>query len=175
MNEHRPNAVAKIAHEISTAAWFGGTLFGKFVLNPAVRVLGSESDRGKVLNNAWARYKLVNALASGVSILSWTLGVRPNLDEVNDDVRTAVIAKDTLLGLAAASSLGVGAIGARFSTRAPGGAVPVRIGTRPSRRTPAPAARDQDLLGALDNVELLALLGVLGLTAVLNRAEALRG
>jgi hypothetical protein len=167
-------AVAKVAHEISTAAWFGGSLFGKFVLNPAVRVLDSESDRGKMLNNAWARYKLVNALASGVSILSWTLGVRPDLEEVSDDVRTAVITKDALLGLAAASSLGVSTVGARFSARAPGGAVPVRSGTRPSRRTPRPAARDQTLLGALDNVELLALLGVLGLTAALNRVEELR-
>jgi len=171
----QPNAAAKIAHEISTAAWFGGTLFGKFVLNPAVRVLGDESDRGKVLNNAWARYKLVNALASGVSILSWTLGVRPHLDEVSDDVRTAVITKDTLLGLAAASSLGVGLVGGRFAARAPQGAVRVKSGTRPSRRTPTPAARDQALLGSLDNVELLALLGVLGLTAALDRVEELRG
>lgn len=170
----KPPAIAKIAHEISLAVWLGGTVFGKFVLNPAVAVLADESDRGKVLNNAWSRYKLVNALASGVSVLSWISGVRPNTDEVPDDVRLAVTVKDSLLGLAAVSSLGVGAIGARFASRAPEGAVPVRSGTRPSLRTPPRGgAQDQALLGSLDNVEILALLGVIGLTAALERVEEL--
>ena len=163
--------VAKIAHDISLATWFGGSLFGKFVLNPAVKIVSSEEERGKVLNNAWARYKLVNLFALAGVVLSWTLGLRPDEDEMDEDERTAVRVKDMLLGTAAASSLGVTGAGARFSNRASRGAVPVFAGTRPSRRTPKPAATDQRILGTLENTELLALIGVIGLSSVLSKED----
>ena len=167
----RATNVAKIVHDISLATWFGGSLFGKFVLNPAVKILGSEEERGKVTNNAWARYKLVNLFALGGAVLGWTLGLRPDEDEIDEDERTAVRVKDMLLGAAAASSLGVTGVGARFSNRASRGAVPVLSGTRPSRKTPRSAAVDQKLLGTFENVELLALVGVIGLSSVLSNKE----
>ena len=167
----RKTNAAKVAHNLSLATWFGGSLFGKFILNPAVKVLDSEEERGKVVNNAWARYKLVNLFALGGAVLSYTLGVRPNEDEMDEDERTAVRVKDMLLGAAAASSLGVTGVGARFSNQARKGAVPIFSGTRPSRKTPKSATTDQRLLGTLENIELLALIGVIGLSSVLSNKE----
>lgn len=164
--------VAKITHDISLATWFGGSLFGKFVLNPAVKRISSKEERGEVVNNGWARYKLVNLFALGGVVLGWTLGLRPDGDHLDEDRRAAVRVKDALLGTAAASSLGVTFVGARFSNRASRGAVPILAGTRPSWRTPGPAAVDQRLLGILEDVELLALIGVIGLSSVLqNESE----
>lgn len=159
---------AQIAHNLSLATWLGGSVFGKFVLNPAVKILSSEEERGKVLNNAWARYELVSMLAVGGAVISW-LGLRPEREEAGEDERTAVRVKDILLGTAAACNIGVASVGARFANRAPKGAVPVFSGTRPSRLTPKPAATDQRLLGILENIEVLALIGVVGLSSVLSK------
>jgi uncharacterized membrane protein len=44
-----------VAHDIGLLTWFGGTLFGQVSLNPTVSSISDESERGRVLNEAWAR------------------------------------------------------------------------------------------------------------------------
>ncbi|MBA2581654.1 MAG: hypothetical protein H0V03_12545, partial [Thermoleophilaceae bacterium] len=52
-------------HDIGLAAWLGGSMFGKFALNPAVRLAQDKSDRGKIVNGAWNGYNAVNSLGLG--------------------------------------------------------------------------------------------------------------
>ncbi len=45
VNEQLQNA-ARIAHDVGLATWFGGQVFGKFALNPVVRVIDDPATRG---------------------------------------------------------------------------------------------------------------------------------
>jgi hypothetical protein len=68
------STTAWVAHELGLAASFGGVLFGKVALNPNLDVLQSKTDRGKLLNTAWNRYNVVNAVSLGTTILTWLAG-----------------------------------------------------------------------------------------------------
>src|SRR4051794_39401440 len=47
------STTAWVLHDLGLAAGFGGTLFGKMALNPAVKEVRSREERGKVLDRAW--------------------------------------------------------------------------------------------------------------------------
>ena len=49
-----------MAHDIGLSTWFGGTFFGQVSLNPTVSSISDESERGRVLNEAWARIQGAN-------------------------------------------------------------------------------------------------------------------
>jgi hypothetical protein len=51
----------------TTSAWqrgSGGVLFGRFALDPTVRIVPSHRDRGKVANQAWLGYNVMASLAA---------------------------------------------------------------------------------------------------------------
>jgi len=64
----------KVAHNLGLSAWFGGTLFGQVALNPTVSSISDSSERGRVLNEAWARFQAVNMPAALSTLLGWRLG-----------------------------------------------------------------------------------------------------
>jgi len=71
----------KVAHNLGISAWFGGTLFGQVSLNPTVSSISDRSERGRVLNEAWARFQAVNLPAVLSTLLGWRLGgVREDAD-----------------------------------------------------------------------------------------------
>jgi hypothetical protein len=49
-----------VAHDIGLSTWFVGTFFGQVSLNPTVSSISDESERGRVLNEAWARIQGAN-------------------------------------------------------------------------------------------------------------------
>ena len=61
----------RAAHDVGLATWFGGTLFGKFALNPAVNVISERRERGKVLNTAWNGFNVLNAAGLGAAAAGW--------------------------------------------------------------------------------------------------------
>src|SRR5215211_7199652 len=68
------STAAKVAHYLGLSTWFGGTLFGQVSLNPAVSSIGDEEERGRVLNEAWARFQAANLPAMLSTLLGWRLG-----------------------------------------------------------------------------------------------------
>ena len=68
------STVAWMLHDVGLAAGFGGNLFGKIALNPAVKAISSQKERGKVLSKAWDGYKLVNAISVGTAAVTWFVG-----------------------------------------------------------------------------------------------------
>ena len=52
--------MGKVAHDIGLLTWFGGTFFGQVSLNPTVSSISDESERGRVLKEAWARFQAAN-------------------------------------------------------------------------------------------------------------------
>ena len=98
-------------HDLGLSAGFGGSLFGKIALNPAVKIIGSREERGQVVNAAWNGFNIVNAASVGLAAITWLVG-RSRLmgREIDRTTRGLVITKNVLLGttvaLGAANILG---------------------------------------------------------------------
>ncbi|HEY0074394.1 MAG TPA: hypothetical protein VGB77_09850, partial [Abditibacteriaceae bacterium] len=54
--------ISKAIHDVGTAVWFGGTLMGTLAMNPAVEVLDDPEERGKMVDEGWARFQPNGAL-----------------------------------------------------------------------------------------------------------------
>ncbi len=163
------SSAALVLHNLGLATGFGGTLFGKIALNPAVKVIDRKEERGQVANAAWNGFNIVNAVSVGTAALTWLIG-RAKLSgrEIDNETRGLVIAKDVLLG--ATVALGAANIfsGASLAAQAPEGAVPAETGDTPAEETPPRAAALMKAVDIMGIVNLAAMAGVIGITALLN-------
>ncbi len=128
----RSSKAGKVAHDLGLSTWFGGTLFGQVSLNPAVSSISDESERGRVLNKAWARFQAANLPAMLSTLLGWRLGGVRDDSELRAPGLTRI--KDVLLGGAAFNTVASALLGA--STAAISRGEP-----RPSARAPNPHPR----------------------------------
>lgn len=161
---------AWVAHNLGVAAELGGSLFGKFALNPSVKKIGNEADRGKVLSKAWNGYNVVNAISLGTIATTWVVGrTKFNLSgkEVTSTARRLVLAKDVLVGAAVAVGIASGVGGVLFARQAPDGGTPVTSGTQPSSDTPKATATIQRTLDVLGNVNIFLIAGISAVTTIL--------
>jgi hypothetical protein len=55
-------------HKLGLGINLGGTIFGLIALNPTVARIGDRGERGRVLNEAWARFQNIGTLAMGVTV-----------------------------------------------------------------------------------------------------------
>ncbi|MBF5045230.1 hypothetical protein FGE12_22690 [Aggregicoccus sp. 17bor-14] len=158
-----------VLHNLGLATAFGGSLFGKVALNPAVSAISSEEERGKVTNLAWNGYNIINAVSIGTAALTWLFG-RSQLSgrEIDSSTHGLVLAKDALLG--ASVALGAANIftGAFLAKQAPEGAVPSASGNTPTANTPEPAVKAMRAINLMGIANLATMAGVIALTAVLN-------
>lgn len=163
------STTAWVAHELGLAASFGGVLFGKVALNPNLDVLQSKTDRGKLLNTAWNRYNVVNAVSLGTAILTWLAGrgaIRGDL--IDEDTRGLVLAKDALLATAAGTGLASMLSGLSLSRQAPEGATPIDSGTTPAPEMSDEAARLLRRVNILGNVNVAVLGSVIAVSTILS-------
>lgn len=164
---------ARAAHDLGLAAWLGGSMFGKFALNPSVAAVSSRAERGKVVNAAWGGYNAINTLSLLSVGVGW-LGAR--LTEANplalsERERQLSKAKDVLVVSSVVTGLASGVTGARFARSAPEGAVPIERGTEPAPETPTRAARMQRTLGLLGNLNILSGIALVAVNAVLAQTN----
>jgi len=151
----RASKTGRVAHDLGLSVWLGGTLFGQVALNPTVSSLGNEAERGRVLNEAWARFNAANLPAMASALLGWRLGGVRADSELRAPVLTR--AKDLLLGGAAFNTVVSAALGATNAAVSPRGYTPVRSGNEPAADTPPEAALAQRLLSFFGNGSLLLL------------------
>src|ERR687895_915292 len=165
----KPPRAGKLAHDLGLSTWFGGTLFGQVALNPAVSAVSDEGERGRVLNEAWARFQAANLPAMLSTLLGWRLGgVRDDsLKRAPSLTRT----KDILLGGAAFNTVASALLGASTAASSRGGATPVRSGTKPSRQTPSEAALALRLLRFTGNGSLALLAATVVVSSLIEAAE----
>ncbi|ADO76037.1 hypothetical protein [Stigmatella aurantiaca] len=158
-----------VLHNLGLAAGFGGSLFGKIALNPAVKVISSTEERGQVTNLAWNGFNIVNAVSVGTAALTWLFG-RSKLSgrEIDATTRGLVIAKDVLLGATVALGAANIASGAYLATQAPDARVPVETGNTPTVDTPENAAKAMKAIDVMSIINLACMAGVIGVTALLN-------
>src|SRR3954453_1357820 len=146
--------VTRAAHDLGLATWFGGTLFGKLALNPAVAVIADRRDRGKVLNRAWNGFNVLNAAGLGVAAAGWA-GARfteANPVRMSTTENALSLAKDGLMVAAVVTGAANGVQGARLARQAREGRVPVKSGPEPAPETPDQAPGISRSLEVLGNV-----------------------
>lgn len=159
----------KVAHDVGLSTWFGGTLFGQVSLNPAVSSISDESERGQVLNEAWARFQAANLPAMLSTLLGWRLGGVRDDSELRAPGLTRI--KDVLLGGATFNTVASALLGASTAAISRGGATPVRSGTEPSSKTPPEAALAQRLLRLTGDGSLALLAATVVVSALIEAAD----
>jgi hypothetical protein len=165
--------VTRAAHDLGLATWFGGTMFGKFALNPSVRAISDRSERGKVLNTAWNGYNALNAAGLGAAAVGWAAARLTEANPVRMSTTENVlsVAKDGLMVAAVATGLVNGVQGARLARQGRNGSVPVESGTEPAAETPDAAASIQRSLDVLGNLNIGIGAGLIAVNAVLAQVN----
>jgi hypothetical protein len=163
------STAAWAAHNLGLGACFGGLLFGKFAFNPNLDTIGSKEERGKLLNAAWNRYNVVNAVSLGTAAATWFVG-RAGISgrSIDEEARNLVLVKDTLFVASALSGLASMVSGLRLTRQAPEGAVPVQTGTTPAPETPEEAASLLRMVNVLGNVNLVLFVAIVAVTTMLS-------
>lgn len=154
------SALGRAWHDVGLGTIVGSNLFAQVGWHPALRDVSDERERGKVMNEAWRRYGVVNGLAL-VGIVSGWLGARAfeaSPEKLTERERRIATAKDALTGLIAVTGLASAALGMRFYEIADEGAVPMRDGDETSGNAPAAATRIKRTLSALSRVQLVSAL-----------------
>ena len=155
-------------HELGLALAMGGTYFGKFHLDPAVKVLNSKPERGQVIAAAWGSFLLSDALGLGMGVATW-LRQRSKLlgRRTPARLRTLVKTKDVLLGTSVVAVV-VNAISAALMLREkPDAAIPVETGlTKAPEATPR-IVRLQRIMTVTSFLHMLATAGAMGVTHLL--------
>jgi hypothetical protein len=153
-------------HKMGLGINLGGTIFGLIALNPSVARISDKSERGRVLNEAWARFQTIGVLAMSVTVAMWRLG---GLKEAESDLDATLAGiKNLLLGGALLTTLASAIVGMRIARQAPEGATPVESGTEPAPETPEEAARSQRLSAFLGSATVALVAGVLALSSALE-------
>lgn len=167
------STAAWVAHNLGLATGFGGTLFGKVALNPSVKAISSESERGKVLSSAWNRYNALNTLSLGIAAVTWFVG-RAGISgrSIDEQARALVLIKDVLFGAASLTGLASVISALMVSRQAPEGATPTQTGNVPAPETPDGAARLVRMNSMLGNATLALLAGIIAVTTVLSMKAA---
>jgi hypothetical protein len=149
------STAAWVAHNLVLAACSGGQLFGKLALNSKLDALGSKTERGKMLNAAWNRYNVVNAVSLGTAAATWFVG-RAGIsgESIDEDARNLVLAKDALFVASILTGLASIVSGLRLARQGPEGATPIQTGTEPAPETPEEAAGLLRTVNVLGNVSL---------------------
>lgn len=165
------STTARVLHDLGLAAGFGGSLFSQLALNPAVRAIANERDRGRVVHDAWDSYKLVHAAALATMTASWVIGraLFPGRG-LRRNVRALTVAKDAVLGGAIASGIACWLAGRLLAKESDGAGseIPMIAGGRASIHTPARARKLQRLVNVLSTANILIGAAAIGVSAVLG-------
>ena len=160
--------VLKAIGDIGAAAWWGGNLMGILGLNPAVEVLDDPEERGKMVDEGWARYQPYGALGLAAATVSHIVTRRDKPRRPSQCYQTAALVKDVCLGVAIVSSIASVALG-EYSTEYEADAyTPMESATTPESETPEPVVAAQKGLSISSWALLISGLGFIAAGAVLS-------
>jgi hypothetical protein len=163
--DDRLSAGGRALHDLGAAALFGGNLFARVGMHPALADISAPRERGLVVNHAWRRYGTVNSVSLLAVLTGWTLARRDEASNrmLSRSERRLAKAKDVAAGAVALSGLASALGGVLFARMEPGGAVALADGASPTAETPrreAGAKRIVNVLGAAELVSSGALVAV---------------
>jgi hypothetical protein len=163
----------RAVHDLGLAGLLGGTLFGRLALHPSVTAISDPRERGEVVNAAWRRYGVVNALGLTAIVTGWA-GARAadaRDRELTARERTLARVKDGLVGVTALAGAASAVEGVRFARQAPQGAVPMADGDHTAPGAPPEAARLKRRLNVLGVLTLAAETGLVAVDSALSQEE----
>ena len=131
--------------------------------------ISDKSERGRVLNETWARSQAANLPAMLSTLLGWHFGGVREDSELRAPGLTR--AKDVLLGVAAFYTVASAILGASTAAVSRGGATPVRSSTESSRQTPPEAALAMQLLRFTGDGFLVLLAAMVAVSALIEATE----
>jgi hypothetical protein len=136
------NTVVRSLHDLSLAAWFGGTLAGAIGINGAAAAVADERERLRVANAGWAPWGRVTRAAVAVHLASAAAVAYGNKGRVlaQSGVATSTAVK-TAVTAAAVGATAWSAVLGRKLDHATG--VPVEGSTEPAPATPPDVERTQ--------------------------------
>jgi hypothetical protein len=160
---------ALVLHDLGLAAGFGGALFGKIALNPAVKAIPDKNERSEVSHKAWEGIRWVHVASLGAAALTLVTG-RAGVSGrgLGRDLPWLILAKDVLVGAFMLTTLASMITGAALGREAERGNRSIELGNRFSNETPARRRALLRAVNTLGTLNLVAAAGVIGLTAVLN-------
>lgn len=170
-----PNGVAhagRVVHDLGLASIFGGQLFGRAALHPAVEKISDPYERGQVVNAAWRRYGTINGfglLAVGVVHLAARLtGEASGRGTLTPSERRLTHVKDGLVAGNFVTGLATAVAGTRFARQAPDGRVPLTDGDHVSAQATDQQASTKRLLNVLGVTAIATEAALVAVTAALD-------
>jgi hypothetical protein len=144
----RDNTLARAAHDIGLAAWFGGSLMGAIGLNGASKEVSDPTQRARVANAGWEKWTPANLAAIGSYVIGGTVLTIGNKERLagQKGVMTTSLAKVGLTALTLGATAYSRALGEKLISS---GDVPVQDATTPSVQTPEEIAKSQKQLKVL--------------------------
>jgi uncharacterized membrane protein len=152
------SAAGRSAHDLGAAALFGGNLFARVGMHPALADVSEAQERGQVVNHAWRRYGTVNSASLLAVIAGWGLARRGEAADrlLSPTERRLAHVKDATVIAVALTGVTSAIGGVLFGRMEPDGAVELADGSEPSEHTPRGEARTKRLLNGLGAAHLLS-------------------
>lgn len=155
--EKKPGALTRIIGDLGLAVWFGGSVFGILSLNPSVEVLDDPEERGKMVDEAWARFQPYGAAGLLLAFISHVAMRRRPPRRQSDNYKTLALLKDFFIvgsGVTSIAALALGEYAVDDYT-------PVESATEPSSETPEDKQKAQSGLSIASIAQLTCGLGVI--------------
>jgi hypothetical protein len=167
------SSAGRAAHDIALGALIGGNLFGRVAMHPALRLVSDPRQRGRVVNDAWQRYGVVNSIALGSLLAGWIparLGeARPDLLSARE--RPLAVGKDLAMCAVALTGIASAVQGIRFAHMESGGAIPLEDGSTPAPEASPEEARAKRTLNVLGGVHLASAIALAAVNATLGQTS----
>ncbi len=171
------SSIVRAIHNAGLAIWWGGSLMGITALNPAVEVLDDPEERGKMVDEGWARFQPWGAAGLAAAGIAHIIMRRNPPRRPTQTYKSVARLQDVLVVAAGVSSIASLALG-EYSTQFEDDAyTPMEDATTPHEDTPEPAAKAQKGLSVVSWIQLASGLGLIITSAVLvtERERSARG
>lgn len=161
--EKKPGVITRALYDIGLGVWFGGSVFGILAMNPAVEVLDDPEERGKMVDEGWARFQPYGAVGLGIATIAHFIMRRRAPKKQSDTYKTVALLKDFFIvgaGVTSIASLALGEYAVDDYT-------PVESATEGTDETPDDVEKAQSGLSIASIGQLVCGLGVLVAGAIL--------
>jgi hypothetical protein len=167
------SSAGRAVHDISLGALIGGNLFARLAMHPALGLVSDPRERGRVVNQAWRRYGVVNSLALSSLLAGWIPArfgeARPDL--LSPRERPLAVGKDLAMCAVAVTGIASAVRGVRFAQMESGGAIPLEDGSTPAPEASKQEARAKRMLNVLGGAHLASALALAAVNATLSQAS----
>ena len=161
--EKKVGALTRILGDLGTAVWFGGSVFGILSLNPSVEVLDDPEERGKMVDEAWARFQPYGAAGLLLGFIAHIIMRGRPPRHQTETYKIAGLAKDFFIvgaGITSIASLALGEYAVDDHQ-------PVDSATEPTGDTPEDTQKAQSGLSIASIAQLTCGLGLIIAGAIL--------